>query len=234
MTHAETTIWRRGARLAPLLAFGLLLAIVLTQGAGAQTPPGVEAYHDRVAAAIERIPYRIGDWVGTDVEVPPAAQRLLRPNKVMQRRYRNMVTGQTFNVLVVHTKDSRDMVGHYPPNCYPANGWTPEDASATTFTLSTGAFGAREYRFNRLVEGVRQRLRVFNFFVLPDGEGVIAADYSDLNAASRDRRFTGLGAAQVQLLGGEDMSPAQRREIIDEFTSALEPVIRLIGEGVQS
>lgn len=225
---------RRASRAAPVVSFALLVVILLTRGAGAQAPPGAEAYHEEVAAAIERIPYKIGDWVGTDVEAPPAAQQLLRPNKLMQRRYENIVTGRTMSVLIVHCKDSRDMVGHFPPVCYPSNGWSAQGAQEASFALASGTFPARVYRFNRIVEGVEQRLRVFSFFVVPAGEAEIASDYDALNAASRDRRLTGLGAAQVQLIGGEGFTEAERRAVIDEFIQALTPVIRLIGEGVQA
>lgn len=222
------------SRAAPVLTVALLLTILLTRGAGASAVPGADAYHESVAATIERLPYKIGDWVGTDIEVPPAAQKLLRPNKLMQRRYEHIITGRTFNILVVHCKDSRDMIGHYPPNCYPANGWTPAGASEASFSLDSGTFGAREYQFNRVADGVEQRLRVFSFFVLPARDAEIASDYDAVAAASRDRRNTGLGAAQVQLLGGESLSAAERREIVEEFIRALAPVIRVIGEGVQS
>ena len=225
---------RRVGRAAPVVSFALLLAILLTRGAGAQAPPGADAYHEEVAAAIERIPYKVGEWVGRDVEVPPAAQQLLRPNKLMQRRYENIVTGRTMNVLIVHCRDSRDLVGHFPPVCYPANGWSAQGVQDSSFSLASGTFPARVYRFNRIVDGVEQRLRVFSFFVVPSGEAEIASDYDALNAASRSRRLTGLGAAQLQLIGGEGFTESERRAVIDEFIRALEPVIRLIGQGVQA
>lgn len=224
---------RQISRAAPAASFALLLVILLTRGAGAQAPPGAEEYHQRVAGAIERVPYKIGDWVGTDVEVAPAAQRLLRPNKLMQRRYRNFTSGQSFSVLIVHCKDSRDMVGHFPPVCYPANGWSPVATDDGSFSLSTGTFGAKEYHFDRVVEGIEQRMLVFSFFIVPSGSAAIASDYGALNAASRNRLATGLGAAQIQIIGGEGIPEAERQAVVDEFIHALEPVIRVIGEGVQ-
>jgi hypothetical protein len=233
-TNAMPDLLRRVTAAAPAVAFVLLLLILVTRGAGVQAPSWAEAYHEEVAAAIERVPYKIGDWVGTDVDVPPAAQQLLRPNKLMQRRYRNIETGRTFNVLIVHCKDSRDLVGHFPPVCYPANGWSPQGVQDASFALASGTFPARVYEFNRIVDGVEQRLRVFSFFVVPSGEAEIASDYDSLSAASRDRRLTGLGAAQLQLIGGEGFTEAERQAVIDEFIQALEPVIRLIGEGMQA
>mgnify|MGYP007071125856 CR=1 FL=1 len=31
------------------------------------------------------------------------------------------------NVAVVQCRDARDMGGHYPPICYPGQGWTPKN-----------------------------------------------------------------------------------------------------------
>ena len=70
-------------------------------------------------------------------EVPPEAQELLRPNAIFSRRFQR--PGEIgVHVLVVHCSDARDMIGHYPPICYPSSGWVstitgnrPTSSSAT-------------------------------------------------------------------------------------------------------
>jgi hypothetical protein len=227
-----TTTWQKMSKAAPVVTGLILLAILATGGAGPRAVPGSEGYHERVREAIEDIPYKIGDsWIGTDVDIPPAATSLLRPNKLIQRRYRDVDTGRVISVLVVHCGDVRDMVGHYPPQCYPAHGWTQTDIREASFRLAGGSFPAREYSFERVIDGVSQRMRVFGFFVLPVGVAEIVGDYNDLIRASRGRTTTSLGAAQIQILGGENLSPEERTVVIEQFLQALEPVIRVIGEG---
>lgn len=228
-------VWRILSKGAPAVTAAILLLIIVSGGVGAKSVPGGEEYHERVRGAIESMPYKIGaSWVGADIDTPPAVISLLRPNKIMQRRYRNLDNGRTFSVLIVHCGDVRDMVGHYPPRCYPAHGWTQVAASPASFELAGGSFPATDYRFERVIDGMGQRMRVFGFFVVPTGRAEIAGDYDSLIAASRGRVSASLGAAQIQIIGGESLSPGEHKEIVEMFVRTLGPIIRVIGEGVPS
>src|SRR5690606_34429817 len=120
--------------LAPPLAIGILLASLAIGGVDVAPVPGRDAYFERVATAVESTPYAIGDWRGEDEEVIQAARKLLRPNGMVQRRY-VQPGGGGFGLLVVHCKDVRDMEGHYPPICYPSQGWTADGRSSETITI---------------------------------------------------------------------------------------------------
>ncbi|MEC9372789.1 MAG: exosortase-associated EpsI family protein [Planctomycetota bacterium] len=214
---------------APVVTAAILIGSLATSRIDADAGPGAEQYHADVRAAIDKIPYRVGPWVGADLEAPPAAVKLLKPNRLLQRRYVDPATGESFSLLVVHCADMRDMRGHYPPICYPAHGWTQDAAEMESFTWAGGRYPGVDYDFHRVVRGTRQEMKIFGFFILPDGR--IVAEMDELSRAAGRRSTTQLGAAQVQIIGGEELSEERRSEIINEFVRAIEPTIRTIAEG---
>src|SRR5690606_14514284 len=141
-------------------------------------------------------PYAIGDWRGEDEEVIQAARKLLRPNGMVQRRY-VQPGGGGFGLLVVHCKDVRDMEGHYPPICYPSQGWTADGRSSETITIGEAAIPMRRYIFERHVGIDTSRIVVWNVFVMP-GQEHLMADMDGLAPAARSTRRGGLWAAQIQ------------------------------------
>jgi hypothetical protein len=219
------------SRAAPVVAAALLAWIAWGGRINAGEVPGAEEYRASVRAAVEALPWRLGSWVGADIETPPAAIQLLKPNVLKQRRYVNDTTGRVFNVLLVHCSDTRDMRGHYPPVCYPAHGWKLVEARTTTMTMGGQSYPARSYLFSRVVQGVEQRMLNFSFFVLPDG--TLVADDAALDRSSGARWATQLGAAQVQIVGGEDLPEPERMAIVQEFIAALEGAIRTVAQGVR-
>lgn len=191
---------------------------------------GAEEYFGRVRDAIERIPYIVGPYIGADSEPTAAAIKLLRPNKILQRRYKDPATRKTVDLLIVHCADVRDMQGHYPPVCYPAHGWVGKAAEPSQMPIEGTLFPATYYRFHRSVDQVEQRLRIVNFFILPDGR--LLADDRDLEAVSKSRASAGLGSAQVQLIFGDNVTEEERADLATQFGRAIAPVVREIGSGV--
>jgi hypothetical protein len=133
------------------------------------------------------------------------------------------------SVLVVHCADTRDMLGHYPPRCYPAHGWTNASSVVKSFEMGGQRYPGSDYVFTRVANGVEQRMRVFGFFVLPDGN--LVPDMGELDKAAGRRAATQYGAAQVQVIGGEGLSEEDRMALIQRFLDEYEPVIRAIAEG---
>lgn len=219
-------------KLAPFLCAAALGAIVLSRSIDAESIAGADAYHDRVKTAVSALPYRVGVWVGVDVDTTQEAVKLLKPNIILQRLYRDPATGRSFSLLVVHCKDTRDMVGHYPPVCYPAHGWERGDSHMTSFSTGGASSPAMTYEFNRVIQGVEKNMSIFSFFVLPDRR--IVADMETLGKVAGTRAASQLGAAQVQIVGGEALSETERKEVIDEFIRAIEPMIRVVSEGVDN
>lgn len=222
---------RLGRYLIPIVAVMLLVGAGLTISAAPGSPIDQEAYLQSVRDSMERIPYRIGRWVGTDAEPQPAAERLLRPNKILQRRYTDPTSGRTVSLLVVHCGDVRDMLGHYPPICYPAHGWTPAgDAERASLPMDETALPATRYTYRRLSGSSEQRLYILNFFIIPDGNRTILANMEELRDASRMTWRRGLGAAQVQLLTSWRPSPEEEAEIAETFLRSIRPAIRAIAQ----
>jgi hypothetical protein len=218
----------------PALSAALLMAAAAFDLVGVDPSKDAAPFHEEVRASIEGVPYKIGPWIGRDVEAAPAATQLLRPVKLMQRRYTNPATGESFNLLIVYCGDTRDMLGHYPPQCYPAHGWTTVDRNPASFQLRGLQFPATQYRFRRAGAGVDQAMTIFNFFVLPVGDQRLVADMTAVNRASQSRTGVGLGAGQIQLLFGDTMDAAQRREIIDATLEALGPTLEVITDGADA
>ncbi len=251
MSRGRTEPWR--VALAGALSIGVLSVAVASRVLPArmnasplrdvlvslnmEAPPvrGAPEYFDRVALAIERVPYRVGRWIGRDVDTTPAAVRLLRPNKLMQRRYTDPATGEEVSLLIVHCGDVRDMAGHYPPVCYPAHGWKEiENTEAyEVISLLGQTARARLYRFTQGREGVVREMLVVNFFVLP-GEGqFVTHNMDDLERATQRRAIATLGSAQVQILVDHGMSEESRRQTVAEFVRAIEPSLREVARGVE-
>src|SRR5688500_8789301 len=115
----------------PLLCVGIIGGIAAEKSTHVK-PQDAAAYHARAKGAIANMAYTFGDeangiWVGEDIEPTKAAVQLLRPNIILSRRYTDTNGGdryghRTCSVLIVQCGNSRDMVGHYPENCYPNSG----------------------------------------------------------------------------------------------------------------
>ncbi len=222
--------WRRllrGAQeSAPVLTLAVILSAPFWMRTGAYYAADGHSEEDarRVAAAVDEVPYRIGSWSGQDASVPEAANELLRPNALLSRRYVNLHTGERIDFLFVHCGDSRDMQGHYPPVCYPNSGWVftsgQKESEPVELQASGKSIPGLEYRFSRIDQWPnRSEIRIFNFFVLPNGE--LTHDIDEVG-----KRINWLGAsiqgvAQVQILTQADMS---REDALEATTEILEGV----------
>lgn len=191
----------RVSEVAPVLSIVLVVAIPtwLPHDPATVIAMGPEA--QRVAEAAENVPYRIGRWVGRDTPVPEAAQRMLRPNALLGRRYVDFDTNAAISFILVHCGDARDMLGHYPPNCYPNSGWVPQSTDVQTIELSINGVPvqASVYEFTRMQDWTTETsIRIFNFFVLGDG-----STSHDIHGVSRRTSHLGAsvhGVAQIQLV----------------------------------
>ncbi|MFA9478194.1 exosortase C-terminal domain/associated protein EpsI [Phycisphaerales bacterium AB-hyl4] len=225
------------AILAPILAVALIAGLTIEKHSWPQ-PDDVEEYHAEVAEAIRAIPEQFGDWRSTEVELPMAAVALLRPNEILSRRYRNSQTGQAFQFIVIHCRDARDMVGHYPPNCYPAAGWDLRQRhnnawALTDLTSETEAVAIEGvgYEFEQLMPGSTSQLFVTNLIILPDG--TFGQSMRDVNRIAADRQFRVYGAAQMQFIFSGSYAKSERDQIVEQFAAAAEPAMQAIRTGVQ-
>lgn len=214
----------RSSLLAPVLTLLVLVGGLALRQQSDMDPLAVESYHEQVRQAVAELPYRVGDWIGVDVPVPASAQKLLRPNAIFSRAYRNTRSGHEVSVVLVHCRDTRDMVGHFPPVCYPAHGWTDETNRADWESLED----TRIYRFDRKNGDESRGIVVWSFFELPVVGRV--ADMESLRRLDEIRARKTLGAAQAQILFDSSVRDAEQKEVASEFESVLQPVLDRVRE----
>jgi hypothetical protein len=182
-----------------------------------------------VAAAVT-VPVHIANWVSADTPIPQGAAALLRPNYTLSRRYTNLTTGLTGNLLIVQCRDARDLIGHYPPVCYPAHGWTMVNRSPLDWHLDGLTLHGTIYLFSSSHLGAKSSMRVFDVMVLPDGQ--TAPDMDGVYKIARDRRQRFFGAAQIQVTTDSEMPDDSRTAVTDLIFEASKPVIDAIRAGV--
>src|SRR5688572_4552733 len=219
---------------APLLSIGLLAGIYAEQRTHLK-PQDVEPYHARAKAAVDQVPYFIGTWSGQDDEIPVAAQKLLRPNAILNRTFVNSAPGDyrmkyaRANLLIVQCRDSRDMVGHYPPICYRAHGLSIDEKSCgpRDWTVNGKHIPGYEYHFTEVFQGRSSRTTVYNFLIVPR-RGIVR-NMKGIEEAAEDYQQRYYGAAQFQVVFQSQGSAQRSREERDEiFATLMAPNIQLI------
>jgi hypothetical protein len=218
-------------RAAPLATAILLVVLLAAGGVDSHRHAGVEAYMASVRDAIEGVPHRIGAKVGTDVEPMPAAVRMLSPNKILQRRYLDPLTGTSLSLLIVHCGDVRDMLGHYPPVCYPSHGWQMGPRSAMPIEIAGRPELIMTYQMSRRDDLVEQQLTILNLFILPGQPARIAPDMNAVERLARTQAAAGLGVAQIQIVMEGSPGAEERERTARNVLSVLEPVVHAIGNG---
>ena len=199
---------------APLLCAGLLVGMAVEKSTHVK-PEDVEPYHARVKAAVAEIPQQIEGWQGKDEAVPEAAVKLLNKPVMLSRRYadhRFKDGAHQAHLLVVVCRDSRDMVGHYPENCYRNTGQEMVAKDPRDWELNGVKIEGMEYQFSQVHGGRIRRSSVFHFIVVP-GKGIVR-DIQDMNRAAEDYQARYYGAAQVQVvMSADDLDRRERDQI---------------------
>ncbi|UYV11704.1 MAG: EpsI family protein [Phycisphaera sp.] len=215
---------------APLTA--LILAGMSVYSLVSIRPSGSDAYFANVRTAIEALPDQIDSYIGEDRPALAAAVELLRPNKLLQREYKDPLTGSRFSILVVHCGDVRDMMGHYPPVCYPSNGWDVDSVNGEHIDRSVGGpIPITRYHVSRGDGEARVSRVIANTFVVPRADDPLGRDDRALDRVTRTRWSSGLGAAQVQIITNAQMDPATRERIERSVADELEGLIGAIARG---
>jgi hypothetical protein len=219
----------------PVLSVGLLSGIVSEQRTHLK-PQDVEPYHARAKAAVDGVPFVIGYWTGRDDEIPVAAQKLLRPNAILSRTYSDNSPSADWrgehrvaSLLIVQCRDSRDMVGHYPPICYRAHGMTLDEryCGKRDWVVRGIRIPGYEYQFTEVFQGQTNRTTVYNFLIVP-GRGIVR-DMKGVEQAAEDYEQRYYGAAQFQVVFHGQASAERSREERDEiFSILMGPNIKLI------
>lgn len=216
----------RGPILSAVVA-GVLLVGATLAGHQRIDRERVDAYHASIREAVVRLPVDFGVWAGHEVQLPPSATKLLRPNAIVAREYTTPDHGGlSATLLVVQCADIRDMQGHFPPNCYPAHGWA---AAGGPRPERFGDLDAVRYNFTRPAGNDEQQLTVFNLFILPTGRTTTSMD--DVRDASSDYVVRPYGAAQIQVVLGEGVPESEQPWVLGQMRAIAEPVIQTLLSG---
>ncbi len=190
----------------------------------------VEAYHLRMKEAIGAMPVEHGGWVSSEVPIPPSATKLLRPNALIAREYRTQEHGGLgATILVVQCADIRDMQGHYPPNCYPAHGWSSGEHH---LDASFGELDAMRYEFVQTAGNKEAGITVYNLFILPSG--AVTHSMDDVRRAGADYVVRPYGAAQLQVVINSGVAREHHAWILSEMSVMARPVVETLLEGADA
>lgn len=225
------------ALVSPLLCCGVLYGIV-SENRNYQKAEDFEPYHKRARIAIESIPMMISTWSGREAEkeIPREAQVLLKPNKLFNRVYTDtsfssLLQNQKRQVtlLIVQCKQSEDMLGHYPKNCYPAQGCELVYNEPCDWKVGEYTIPGREYQFLLTKNGQPERTTVYNFMVIPN-KGIFR-DMDAVGEAAADYQQRYYGAAQFQVVFHSPANADQEKQDHDEiFRTLMTPVVPVIKE----
>ncbi len=223
---------RTWLRATPALTVGLLLVLPVVVPNRTRIDAADLERQALVTTAVRDAPYRIGGrWVGKDIEVPPAAKRLLHTNAILSRRFQRIGGGATVSLLLVHCTDVRDMGGHYPPVCYPSAGWTRVDtqrSDAIELMVDGRPLPLRVYEFSRIEGGIRKaRIRVFNVFILPDGR--LTTHIGQVRHLGERLAVSAKGIAQMQVITSMTMDDDEAAEAAREILEGMPGLMAALG-----
>ena len=230
MSEKRHSTYRLGMWAAPVVALLLLGGLVLERQSWPE-PDDVSGYHQSVRQAVHSVPQKIGPWQGSDKPLQEGAIALLKPNAILSRSYKHEASGRAFRYLIVQCRDARDMLGHYPPRCYPNQGWRMTDAERTEWQVDQTTLAGKRYKMEKALRGRLWRQSVINMILLPNGD--FGMDMADVNQVAANRQFRVYGAAQVQMVFGDNFSPAEQHRIAKRFIDASKRVVESVRRGEQ-
>lgn len=217
---------------APVIVTGAVLCAMLVWSTLTNARPAASPeYLAEVRERVRALPYSIGPMVGTDIEVVAAAAEMLNPNVIMQRVYRDPLSGNLVSLVIVHCEDVRDLAGHYPPVCYPNAGWTEKaDRELREIELADARVSATRYHFARKQELSEDAITVTSFFVLPASDISFAPDMVAVDLAARSPKMAGLGAAHIMMITPDSQPADVSQRLVMDVANALRPILRSITE----
>ena len=184
--------------------------------------PDAAPFHQRIAKAYAALPLQIGKWVGREEEVPTPAVNLLRPTIILSRRY-DSIDHRSCHVLIVHCRDARDLVGHFPPVCYPASGWRSLNQQNDKIETAGVTLNGIWYEFAAGRPDQSSGVSVYSVMLIPDAP--TGPDMRSVEAAVGDGNRRHYGAAQLQVVVDGMTPQAERDRIVTEMVQIHRPLL---------
>ncbi len=135
------------------------LADRLNRSAGEPTLP---------RGTLERIPIRIGDWVGRDDPLDERVRAATDSDDLVNRNYALQGGIHQVGFYVSYGVRARDLAPHRPEVCYTGNGWTSKGIEFVELHMPSGAsLSCRLLKFGR--GGFDERtIVVANYYIVDD------------------------------------------------------------------
>jgi hypothetical protein len=221
------------ARFAPALSLAVLLAGAMWLPTRVKDDPLAEQRMAQVRLAVEHVPTRIGAWnADTPKEIPREAQALLRPNAILNKVYvHDSSERPSVHLLLVHCRDTRDMVGHYPPICYPSSGFVPlalDGPDNESIVICGRPARVRVYGFvMRQQNGITNSMQIFSAFILPDG--TVTGQIDDIYEQADRLAVSVRGVAQLQVILPADVAREDAVHAVNEVLAGMTDLFHSLG-----
>ncbi|MEM1011059.1 MAG: hypothetical protein AAGI46_02425 [Planctomycetota bacterium] len=190
----------------------------------------VTAYFANCRLAAEEIPHILpGGLFGKDVPVPTRAEDMLRPNVLISRSYESIGQGRAVGMLLVQTTDIANLLNHYPPACYPGQGWDIIGDEPAEWTVDGLDIRGTIYRMRPPGASEEQVVHIHNFMLQADGE--TSQDMDQLRSFARKGSGRDWGGGQVQVLFYGGMDEAERDAAFGDVIRGMKPALEAILDG---
>jgi hypothetical protein len=185
------------------------------------------AYFADCRTAADQIPLALpGGWIGRDVPVPTQATDMLRPNVLVSRSYQSLTGGDAVSLLLVQTTDVANLLNHYPPACYPGQGWIIAGDEPADWTVD--GFDIRGTIYRMIPPGGDEDRPVYIYNFMAHADGQTSRDMAGLKSFARRGTGRDFGGGQVQVLFFGNQSKAERDAIFATTIAASRPTLDAI------
>lgn len=175
--------------------------------------------------ALASLPLQVGQWVGTDIPMPPEILNKLDPGEFLQRDYqdRNAKGPEVYLYLAYFPNQRTGPRRHLPDDCLAGSGWSTVESGTTTLSLP----GYTPFPANRYVitKGPDRQLVLFWFW--GRGRGVASEDWADFylafDALRLNRNDDALIRINTPLQADEEPDAGQQRLL--SFAEQLSPIV---------
>lgn len=237
----------------PVVLTVILIGAVAFESTTRPQAADAEPYHKMLSDMFVNgtIPKYLGEWVGEQGKPDEAAIKLLNPNVLVKMTYHHQVNGKVVTLLLVQCKDARDIYGHFPPICYPNNGFPMKlDINNKPIMhnlkmkVSDKVIPVKRYFF-KTKDGAGDMV-IDNFIIYPprkvrtkgtdeweieEGEYHLDMDHFSELVGDYTRRF--FGGSQVQIIYGNNTHPEEYEDLFVQIAGGALPFIESIRCGVK-
>jgi EpsI family protein len=194
-----------------LLRFLLAVVMLVSTAIFLQVRGRHEIFPSRPPLAA--FPYRLSDWVGSDVGITKDVRSVLGPGDFLLRTYKNTAVPQPVVDLFVAyfpTQRTGDTI-HSPRNCLPGAGWTPLQSRRVQISGPQHT----PFRANRYVIAKGENRQLVFYWYLAHGRAIASEYWAKFYLVADSIRMNRSDGSLIRLttpiLRGESVDEAQER-----------------------